>query len=417
MGKGTRFTIVCASVLLCINAVLVVFRPASRESPANLRPMVEDTTNATFTHEVTGVASSASCSCNQQDSTDLQVTPRPRPTVNYSLLAAATPRVYLVTNSSSTLSRLGNQLKLNYAQKCPKGSVMLNNEWRHYTPDHLDCPTLFIVGARKAGTTSLYTYLSRHPNFKGIFLDRGPMAGETFYFSAHHDKDSWDWRRYTKLFEHVTWLMTGDSSVGNLVNCNVPERIWRACGKQAKIVILLRDPLRRFLSNYLMRSDQGIRSYSNNTRASTVVEVELESFINTALKKGADIRSIDQSWERFRCLFSPSRNLLFEGLYYVHVMNWLCNFPPENILILNSEEFFEKTPTILEQVIEFLALSPLDIDTVEFITSTVYNQGSGFTHSHQHLSDLDRRKLMAIYKHTNKPLLQLLDWQNVNWNW
>ena len=410
MGKGTRFTIVCASVLLCINAVLVVFRPASRL----ILTKATDHTSTTFAaHELTN---RTSCSCSQQNSPKVKVTPRPRPTVNYSLLATETPRVHSVTgNINATFSRLGNQLRLRYAQQCPRGSVMLDSEWRDFIPDHLDCPTLFIVGARKAGTTSLYTYLSRHPHFKGIFLDKGPKTGETFYFSAHYDKKDWDWRRYMKLFEQAKWFMTGDSSVGNLVNCNVPRRLWRACGKQAKIVILLRDPLRRFLSNYLMRIDQGIRSYGNNTKASTVVEVELESFITAALEKGVDIKNIDQSWERFRCLFYPSRNLIFEGLYYIHVMNWLCNFPPENILILNSEEFFEKTPTIFKQVIEFLGLSPLDQDTVELITSTIYNRGPGARQSHQHLSDLDRNKLMAIYEHTNKPLLQLLDWENVNW--
>ena len=46
-------------------------------------------------------------------------------------------------------------------------------------PKHQDCLTLFIVGARKGGTTSLYSYVAKHPDFDGILLNRGPMSGET----------------------------------------------------------------------------------------------------------------------------------------------------------------------------------------------------------------------------------------------
>ena len=404
-----RLLIVGLSVALFINAVLVLFKPARS------RPKVADTYTNYSKDELSSVATSTSCNCTAQNSAEVELSPRPRPTANYSMMATEIPEIGTYTGRE-TFTRLGSQLKLDYSQKCPKGSLILDNEWRNSTPEHLDCPTLFIIGARKGGTTSLYTYLSRHPKFEGIYLDRGPSAGETFYFSAHYGKSDWEWSRYIGLFEQVKWYMTGDSSVGNLINCKVPGRIWSSCGKQAKIIILLRDPVNRFLSNLLMRIHQRIRYYNINTKASTVVEVELENFISAALDKGVNIASIEQSWERFSCLFNPSRNLIFEGLYYVHVLNWLCNFPPENILIINSEEFFNNTAVIYGQVLQFLGLTPLDHGTVKFITSSVYNRGTGPTHSRQYLNDLDRNKLMAIFKYSNKPLLQLLDWENTEWN-
>ena len=394
-----KILIASLSAFLFINAVLVIF---NRDKDGS---------------RVTGITTRASCtSCNTQNSA-VEVTPRPRSTVNYSQTATETPHIsWTGVDHNATLSRLGNQLKLDYTRDCPRGSIMLDTEWRKFIPEHLDCPSLFIVGARKAGTTSLYTYVSRHPEFEGIRLDCGPQAGETFFFSANYGKEDWEWGQYMKLFEQVRWYMTGDSSVGNLVNCKVPQRIWRSCGKQAKIIILLRNPITRFESNFLMRIRLGNRSYNNNTKASTVVEVELENFLRATLQKGVDLRHMEQSWERLLCLFHPSRSLIFEGLYYIHIMNWLCNFPPENILILNSEEFFRDTPKIFEQVIQFLGLPALESDTAKFITSTVYNQGTGARKDHQHLSELDRNKLMAIYKHTNQPLLHLLSWENVSWS-
>ena len=103
---------------------------------------------------------------------------------------------------------------------------------------------------------------------------------------------------------------------------------------------LLRNPLTRFESNFHMRVALG--NYPSNESASSVVSPQVDEFINAIVKKKITLESIASSWEDFRCLFNPSRNLIFEGLYYVHLMTWLCNFPPENILILNSEEFFEE---------------------------------------------------------------------------
>ena len=408
MGKTTKLVVLSASIFLFFNASLVIFRPATR--PREYRVSATD-----FSHA--SAASSADCNCSggRNDETEVGKSILTPPTVNYSVLATEIPQIG-DTEPSTTFSRLGTQLHLDYAQRCPRGSLMLDPHLKTSVPEHLDCPTLFIVGARKAGTTSLYQYLSRHPKFNGIHLDKGPSAGETYYFSAHFMQENWDWNKYKKYFQATKWYMTGDSSVGNLVNCKVPERIWRSCGKQAKIVILLRDPVKRFESNFLLRMRLGKRQFTNNTRASTVVEFEIQSYIKASLNKGVGLASITLSSDKLRCLFHPSRNMVFEGLYYVHVMNWLCNFPPENILIINSEEFFEKTATILEQVTRFLGLESFDNDTAKFVTSTVYNKGMEAPHSYQELSELDKNKLLSIYKFANTPLLQLLDWKHVKWN-
>ena len=401
MGKLTRLLLVSLSVIAILNALLVVFKRATLHSDAaRFAPL-----------NVARVVVKEGCDCASSHFAEAaEVTAAPRPTANYSDVASRIPR----RTSKTKYSRLGSQLRVDYSRMCRRGSLMNDGEPPSFVPEHLDCPALFIVGARKGGTSSLYMYASKHPRFKGVLLDKGPKVGETLYFSSHWD--DWKWSQYMKLFEHTSHYMTGESSVGNLVNCNVPERLWRACGKQARVIILLRDPIERLKSNFLMRIRLQTRGYSNNTRASTVVNLEVESFLTTALRSGAEIQNMEQSWEKFRCLFKPSRNLVHEGLYYVHLMNWLCNFPPENILVLSSEEFFSETQAVYEEVIEFLGLPPLDPNTTAFITSTAYNQGRGGEGRDQRLSELDRKKLRAVYKHTNKPLLTLLGWEDIDWS-
>ena len=310
-------------------------------------------------------------------------------------------------------SRLGSQLQLDYANMCPNGSLMLDKNRSSFVPEHEDCPTLFIVGARKGGSTSLYTYVSEHPMFKGVLLDRGPQAGETFYFS--HRWKAWKWSQYIQLFENTSDHMTGESSVAYLVSCHLPERLWRSCGNKTKFVILLRDPINRFESNFIMRLSKRKRSV-NESLLSIIVTHELAKFVRVALKKGVDIESIENSWEKFLCLFSPAKNMIFEGFYYVHIMNWLCNFRPENILILNSEEFFSDTQAVFEEVIEFLGLPPLDSNTTASITSKAYNTRTQRPKLQQKMSETDRKKLKAVYETSNKPLLNLLGWEDLDWS-
>ena len=193
---------------------------------------------------------------------------------------------------------------------------MLEN-WHNYTPLHDNYPTLFIVGARKGGTTSLYHYMDKHPGFRGIRLNNEPMDGETYYFSLHYDEP---WESYISQFP--TKYMSGESTVDNLL-CPVPQRIFKSCDScrtQAKIVMLLWDPVLRLSSNFLMRAHYGIYEWyptNMNTRISDEVKSELK-----ILKK--KIRAFSpKDWSRFTCIFRPTINMVYEGLYYIFNLLWI----------------------------------------------------------------------------------------------
>ena len=307
------------------------------------------------------------------------------------------------------LTRLGSSLAFD-TTSCPKDSMLLTSKLRNSKPQHNDCPTLFIVGARKGGTTSLYNYISKHPDFEGIFLNKRPGIGETFYFASSRYL-KWSWEEYVELFPSRE-VMSGDASVGNLVQCQVPERIFTACGKQAKVVMLLRDPVVRFVSNVLFR----------HAKLSETTNKELEQIYSKkrfqSLMTDMDEALVAKNWSSLLCLFSQSANIVYEGLYYVHLLNWLCNFPPENILIVNSEEFFSEPSDILDQVIQFLRLKTLDWSEYDMITNQVYNKGK-YEHKSEaeSLTSDDKEKLLNVYGPFNEALLRLLDWplKVVNW--
>ncbi len=124
---------------------------------------------------------------------------------------------------------------------------------------HLSIPNLFIVGAAKAGTTSLYEYLVQHPD---IYMS--PVK-EPHYFSDVYRQNNKrlsrkpisDEKTYLSLFEAVTnERVIGEASTSYFGNENAPSRIY-AFNPKAKIIVMLRDPVERAYSYYLQRVREG----------------------------------------------------------------------------------------------------------------------------------------------------------------
>ena len=113
-------------------------------------------------------------------------------------------------------------------------------------------PNLFLVGAAKAGTTSLYAALARHPK---IYMS--PMK-EPHFFSRIQPAARWeaffphvsDEDEYLALFGGVAnEPVVGEASTSYLWDREAAGRIARAVPR-AKILIVLRDPVDRAYSHY-----------------------------------------------------------------------------------------------------------------------------------------------------------------------
>ena len=119
-------------------------------------------------------------------------------------------------------------------------------------------PNLFIIGAMKAGTSSLHEYLHQHPQ---IFMSR---FKEPQYFCPHrlpngllwgegnpYPEPGIDW--YLKLFADVGDAAYAGESTTNytkmpIVECSA-ERIHRF-NPDARLIYLMRDPVERTISHF-----------------------------------------------------------------------------------------------------------------------------------------------------------------------
>jgi hypothetical protein len=109
-------------------------------------------------------------------------------------------------------------------------------------PLAMSLPNFFLVGAAKAGTTSLCRYLSRHPD---VFI---PKYKEPHYYVS--GAGICDRTIYEQLFSsNEGELAVGEGSTGYLYAVESPAWI-RKENRSAKVVIILRDPVAASYSLY-----------------------------------------------------------------------------------------------------------------------------------------------------------------------
>jgi len=112
-------------------------------------------------------------------------------------------------------------------------------------------PNLIIIGAAKAGTTSLHHYLSLHPD---VFMT---SRKELRYFS-HEDR----WRRGVQWYEAQFTRdarVRGESSPSytQYPRFKEPPERMHALLPEAKLIYLVRDPVERLVSHYAFSSAGG----------------------------------------------------------------------------------------------------------------------------------------------------------------
>lgn len=266
-----------------------------------------------------------------------------------------------------------------------------------------ECPELFIIGARKGGTTSLYQYISQHREFRGQGLDKGASAGEIHYFSFFFLRRSWE--EYVSRFGERDEHMTGESSVSYLTSCMTPYRLTALCGSNPVIVVLLREPVRRIVSTYVMRYQLlAEKKESLEDFVSEGVRREIVQWKQMLAKNGLEANQLIE--DDMLCLFKPAENQINEGLYAMHLNRWFKYFPRENFLIWKSESFRDSPSHYLSLLITRLGLEKLSEDELHEITSVYYNENK--YNSTTLMREEDREYLVELYKPFNQQLAAVL---------
>ncbi len=211
-------------------------------------------------------------------------------------------------------------------------------------------PNFLIVGAARAGTTSLHEFLDKHPDIY-MSLRKEPTFFTFFpvdpkYKNARHKYYSTT-EEYLKNFEGHNEQILGESSTAYLyfadrtikaISSMIPDY------KKTKILIILRDPAERAYSQYM------------NNRRDLLEQLSFEDAI-----RDEEYRK-KENWH-FDFYYTD------KGFYYQQVKAYLENF--DHVKVCLYEDLENDPQKLLSEIFEFLAVKPYRED----LEIKVKNQG------------------------------------------
>ena len=209
----------------------------------------------------------------------------------------------------------------------------LTRAWRLASSPLRKLPDFIIAGAPKCGTSSLYDLIALHPDVR-----RGWRKEPTNFI---HYPVSSIWSRMNQPFA-VGSFLCGEGSVEYFSH---PEAPFSAATvvPQAKVLLLLRDPVVRAWSEYRMFVKSGH---------------EKEDFglvVRRAMRWLSDPDARPLCEAASRTSFNPVRYVRC-GMYSELIARWLEAFSQDQVLISFAEDLFERPQEVVRSVYSFLGL-------------------------------------------------------------
>ena len=208
------------------------------------------------------------------------------------------------------------------------------------------------------------------------------------YFSLRFDQGL-DW--YRSCFpaprqENGRSTITGEASPYYLFHPHAPRRMAEAVPR-ARLIALLRNPVDRAYSHYRMIVGFG-REPLPFEEALTAEEARLSG---EKAKMLAD--------ERYHSFAHQYLSYLSRGIYVDQLIHWSKFFSDEQMLVLKSEDFFERTPETLKLVLDFLGLPDWEPEAWKIILKGEYDQ---------EMDPATRRRLEEYFEPHNRRLYEYL---------
>jgi hypothetical protein len=248
-------------------------------------------------------------------------------------------------------------------------------------------PDFLIIGAQKAGTTALYSYLRRHPEITG------PIWKEVSFFDRRYARGvAWYRGHFPTVLRHAYIRrrhghdpIVGEASPSYLFHPLAPQRV-AGLLPEVRLIAILRDPVDRAHSHYHHEVALGREHLSFEdalAREDERMRGELERI-------QADPRYFSRAWW--------SHTYLARGRYAEQLERWLAVFPRDRLLVLTSEELAAEPARTYGRVLEFLGAAPFELASFPRLLERQYEDMNSET----------RARLAEDFAEPNRRLEELL---------
>lgn len=272
---------------------------------------------------------------------------------------------------------------------------------------------LFIIGAQKCGTTTLFDNLVKHKNiFGGNIKEKNFFSHEDFFKNG---VDSYH-NLYPKLSIYNTLPKNSyflDASPSYLAHKEVADRIYKY-NPNAKFVVMMRNPVDRAFSAWnmyrqmnLLNDNEKIKLFNTHVKGSSKDrETKFRSLIH--LEKFPTFEEMVQDeLDDFSTDSSKFPGILSRGIYFDQIEYYFKLFDPGQFYFIFAEEFKVNKAQILNDLLKFLKLD-------KGLQSKKLND----THIREYNDKLvqeTRDKLITFYAPLNEKLFVLIN-KKINWS-
>lgn len=207
-------------------------------------------------------------------------------------------------------------------------------------------PNLFILGAAKCGTTTLYAHLNA---MQDVCMS---PAKEPTFFEADFEKGL-DYYQQTYFRDYQGESVVGDARTRNLYLPWVPGRIHET-NPDARLVVMVRDPVDRAFSHWLYRAKVG----SDTDSFEDAIQDDL-----ARIERGlpADDAAEIERWRSALPAvrahgYGLYRTYLDSGYYMQQIDRFLALFPREQLHVIVLDDLQRDPEHVMGELLDFLGL-------------------------------------------------------------
>lgn len=251
-------------------------------------------------------------------------------------------------------------------------------------------PDFVIIGGQRCGTTSLYDYLTQHPEI-------APAARkEIHYFDNHYDRGpAWYRAFFYRASVHRLFspCLTGEATPYYLFHPHAAARL-AADVPAAHLIVMLRNPIDRAYSHYLYE----VRLGNETAPFAEAVAREAER-VRTTPGELQPAGTYDPAHQHF--------SYLSRGVYVQQLRTWERHFARSQMMIIISEAFFAQPGQALAKCLAFLGVQDTNWQPPRFEKRNYHGPYEG-------ISLPLRRQLEAYFAAPNQALV---DWLGYDPGW
>ena len=191
-------------------------------------------------------------------------------------------------------------------------------------------PDFMIIGAAKAGTTSLFQYLAHHPQVVS------PREKELRLLSRSGMKGLKDYLTNFPLKSEIGNKLTFEGTPGYLYEINGHKKLY-SLFPDKKFIIVLRDPVARAFSHWTWHQEQ-----SNIKERDRIDKRSFKEAVHQEISRPDLVPKVHK--------------YLDKGLYGRQIKSWIKLFGTESLLILDFFDLRNNPKETLNSVTEFLGI-------------------------------------------------------------